>query len=87
MPQFQAVYLELCAALRDLGNPTEAFCPPEALIPRANSIIDVARLHGLGTPAGDDTLSVTTDAGRTTRLPCRRHGPHGRDYHLHARKT
>ena len=69
VPQFQAVYLELCAALRDLGNPTEAFCPPEALIPRANSIIDVARLHGLGTPAGDDTLSVTTDAGRTTRLP------------------
>ncbi len=69
VPQFQAVYLELCAALHGLGNPAEAFCPREALIPRENSIIDVARLHGLGAPAGDDTLSIATAEGRSARLP------------------
>ncbi len=27
VPEFNALFLRLCAALRDLGNPAEAFCP------------------------------------------------------------
>ena len=53
VPEFQAVYGNLCGALRQLGNPAEACCPIEALIPRASSIIDVELLQGLNNPPAD----------------------------------
>ncbi len=79
VPEFNALFLRLCAALRDLGNPAEAFCPIEALIPRSSSIIDVALLKGLGddlgNSAGDktgaDTLPVSGAQGRSVSLPRR----------------
>ena len=40
-PKFQQLFLELCQALEALGNPAEADCPLEALLPRQTSIIDV----------------------------------------------
>lgn len=69
VPEFLAVYEQLCGALRQLGNAAEASCPIEALIPRANSIIDVARLQGLNEPAGDDMLTLTGADGKTAALP------------------
>lgn len=69
VPEFQELYLLLCGALRDLGNPAEAGCPIEALIPRKTSIIDVALLHGLSQPQSDDSLPVLGTDGRTARLP------------------
>lgn len=68
MPQFQSLYLQLCGALRDLGNPAEAGCPIEALIPRKTSIIDVALLHGLSEPA-TDMLTILGAEGRKASLP------------------
>ncbi len=44
---FTALYLRLCGALARLGNPAEARCGLEALLPRAESIIDVSMLRGL----------------------------------------
>lgn len=68
VPQFQNLYLQLCGALRDLGNPAEAGCPIEALIPRKTSIIDVALLHGLSEPA-TDMLTILGAEGRKASLP------------------
>ena len=68
VPQFQSLYLQLCGALRDLGNPAEAGCPIEALIPRKTSIIDVALLHGLSEPA-TDMLTILGTEGRKASLP------------------
>ena len=68
VPQFQSLYLQLCGALRDLGNPAEAGCPIEALIPRKTSIIDVALLHGLSEPA-TDMLTILGAEGRKASLP------------------
>ncbi|MGE9985118.1 virulence factor SrfC family protein [Desulfovibrio sp. SGI.169] len=68
VPQFQALYLQLCGALRDLGHPAEAACPIEALIPRATSIIDVALLRGLSEPT-TDMLTILGAGGRKATLP------------------
>ncbi|WP_165064261.1 virulence factor SrfC family protein [Desulfovibrio sp. ZJ200] len=68
VPEFQSLYLKLCGALEKLGNPAEAACPIEALIPRSVSIIDVTLLRGLAdeTPA---TLPILGANGRRTELP------------------
>ena len=65
---FTALYLKLCTALEQLGNPGEAHCPLEGLIPRTTSIIDVALLKNL---SGDDTdtLTISGAGGRTALLP------------------
>lgn len=68
VPEFQAVYVQLGAALRQLGNPTEASCAIDALIPRSNSIIDVARLQGLNEPP-TDMLTIVGAQGRKADLP------------------
>lgn len=68
VPEFQSLYLNLCGALEKLGNPAEAACPLEALIPRSASIIDVALLRNLGEDAGQ-TLPVLGPDGRTAELP------------------
>ena len=65
---FTQLYLRLCTALRDLGNPAEAWCPIEALIPRANSIIDVALLKDLA-HSGGDSIAIMGASGRTAPLP------------------
>ncbi|MDO5484683.1 MAG: virulence factor SrfC family protein, partial [Desulfovibrionaceae bacterium] len=68
VPQFAALYLKLCGALRALGFPAEAGCPLEALIPRKNSIIDVALLRGLN-DEDSDSLQMLGAGGRTAELP------------------
>lgn len=66
--EFQSVYLQLCGALRSLGNAAEVNCPLEALIPRERSIIDVERLQGLKHPT-DDTLPILAPSGLKVNLP------------------
>lgn len=66
--EFTALFLRLCSALRDLGNPAEAHCALDALIPRASSIIDVALLKDL-TQGSGDTLTVVGAQGRQVNLP------------------
>lgn len=68
VPEFQAVYIQLGAALRQLGNAAEACCAIDALIPRSNSIIDVARLQGLNEPP-TDMLTLVGAEGRKADLP------------------
>ena len=68
VPEFKAVYLQLGAALQQLGNPTEATCGIDALIPRNNSIIDVELLKGLNNPS-TDLLTVVGTGGRKADLP------------------
>ena len=63
-PKFQQLFLELCQALEALGNPAEADCPLEALLPRQTSIIDVALLAGLGTSSAEDRLTLLGKDGR-----------------------
>lgn len=69
--EFTSLYLELCAALKQLGRAKEAFCTLDALIPRESSIIDVATLQGLGqgTKNNADELEVVTKNGAKARLP------------------
>ena len=66
--EFTAVYEQLASALRQLGNPTEASCGIEALVPRDNSIIDVELLQGLNKPS-TDLLTVVGAGGRKADLP------------------
>ena len=68
-PKFQQLFLELCQALEALGNPAEADCPLEALLPRQTSIIDVALLAGLGTNSAEDRLTLLGKDGRKAALP------------------
>ena len=68
VPQFHQLYLTLCGALQALGNPTEADCPLDALIPRASSIIDVAVLQGLAGQDSGDHLNIRGAGGRTADL-------------------
>lgn len=75
-PAFDALFVQLCAALQALDSPELAYCPLDALIPRSQSIIDVALLKGLGTliegkpedPAVPP-LTLTGGSGRTASLP------------------
>lgn len=45
IPEFTAMFLSLAADLMRLGNPEEAFCAMDALVPREASIIDVETLQ------------------------------------------
>ncbi len=58
--EFNTLFYTLSNALQALGNPAEAHCPIEALIPRDSSIIDVALLKNLAqcTDNNADMLSV-----------------------------
>jgi len=64
---FTQLFLRLCGALAQLGNPAEAWCPPEALLPRATSIIDVAMLQGLAKGSGG-LLRIAGPQGRSVEL-------------------
>lgn len=44
IPEFNAMFLDLARDLEALGNPDEAFCRLDALLPRGASIIDVETL-------------------------------------------
>lgn len=62
---FTDLLRRLAEALARLGNPSEAFVPLEALIPREGSIIDVAALRGLdGGEDADAVAAVTREGGR-----------------------
>jgi len=64
---FSRLFLRLCGALARLGNPAEAWCPLDALIPRTTSIIDVAMLQGLETGSGGP-LRIANPQGQSTEL-------------------
>lgn len=75
-PDFDALFVQLCAALQALDSPSLAYCPLDALVPRRQSIIDVALLSGLGAlieGKGEDPavppLTLTGGSGRTAVLP------------------
>ncbi|HEX5080045.1 MAG TPA: virulence factor SrfC family protein, partial [Geminicoccaceae bacterium] len=65
---FTRLYRLLAQALARLGHPADAFAPLEALIPRDDSIIDVATLGGLGA-AGGSTLRISPPSGAPVELP------------------
>lgn len=77
VPAFDALFSRLCAALHSLDNADVAYCPLDSLIPRHQSIIDVALLKGLGaiidnSPAGADApppLNLMGSSGRSASLP------------------
>lgn len=66
--QFTDLYRRLYAALESLGFAGQAYAPLSALIPREESIIDVAALAGLGKGQGRE-LTIATGDGRTVELP------------------
>ncbi len=68
---FTDLYIKLCSALQQLGNPEEAHCAIEALIPRGQSIIDVALLKDLHEHNNNaaDTLNIIGKNGLSTKLP------------------
>ena len=65
---FTRLYRLLAEALARLGHPADAFAPLDALIPRDDSIIDVATLEGLGA-AGGSTLRISPPSGGPVELP------------------
>ncbi len=67
VPQFTQLYMRLHAALDRLGFAEEAWAPLEALLPREESVIDVAALDGLGED-GDERLALRTAEGRAAEL-------------------
>lgn len=77
--EFDALCLHLFNALQTLDNAALAYCPLDSLIPRSQSIIDVALLKGLGSiihgkdaqspEAAAPPLTLTGDTGRTATLP------------------
>lgn len=68
--RFQQLYLRLCSALAALGNPDEAYCPINALIPRETSIIDVRMLDGLMNEDPDEQyLPILGAGGKRADLP------------------
>ncbi|MEG2172612.1 MAG: virulence factor SrfC family protein [Desulfovibrionaceae bacterium] len=77
VPAFDTLFVHLCTALQALDNPAVAYSPLDALIPRGQSIIDVALLKGLGAIIGGDNtahddvppLTLTGATGRTAVLP------------------
>lgn len=69
VPEFHRLYITLCGALQTLGNPAEADCPQNALIPRETSIIDVAVLRGLTDTSGGDLINIRSAGGQSADLP------------------
>lgn len=68
VPELTELLRRLLQALAALGQAEEAFCPPEALLPRETSIIDVATLDGLSS-GKDGQLTLVTPAGLRAELP------------------
>ena len=68
VPEFTHLLRTLLRALEALGNAEEAFCSLDALIPRANSIIDVATLAELDGDATSAELELLTPQGRRATL-------------------
>lgn len=69
-PGFTALLTTLLRALEQLNHAAEAFAPMAALIPRDNSIIDVATLQGLEhSETSGETLELVTAAGARAALP------------------
>ena len=66
-PQFTNLLRRLVTALDELGHPDTAYCPLSALIPRDESIIDVATLAGLDEE--NDLITVATAEGRSASFP------------------
>lgn len=65
---FTGLARALFAALRQLEFAAEAFCPEGALLPREESIIDVATLGSLA-PGESPPLTLATPSGKNVPLP------------------
>lgn len=65
--EFTNLLRKLLQALGQLGFADQAFCGLDALIPRKNSIIDVATLEQLGQDAPE--LELVSTSGSKARLP------------------
>lgn len=70
IPEFNQMFLDLAKDLAELGNPDEAFCRLDALLPREASIIDVETLgsedfsqYGVG-----PTISMRSRSGKTAEI-------------------
>lgn len=68
IPSFDGLACQLFSSLRALDFAPEAFCPARALIPRENSIIDVATLGALSPVPGDE-LELVSSGGARASLP------------------
>ena len=66
--KFTALYGQLVDAIERLGRSAEAFAGIDALIPREQSIIDVATLEGIGEADGP-RVTLCTRTGRSLSLP------------------
>lgn len=69
VPPFTELLRKLLRALERLSHAAEAFCPLSALIPRSESIIDVAMLQGLGENDHGPELEIRTAQGSPITLP------------------
>jgi hypothetical protein len=67
--KFTNLYITLIEALSQLAFAGEAFCTLDALIPKQDSIIDVATLAGLGDEGTTDTLKIRPQQGNEITLP------------------
>ncbi len=65
---FTNLFIRLSESLQKLGNPDEAYCTIEALIPRTHSIIDVKILQDLDSTTTDDTLQILGKNGQSATL-------------------
>lgn len=68
VPQFTALYKRLHDALTQIDFSENVYCSIEGLIPREQSIIDVAMLKGLSTGSGGE-LAIATRQGKKAILP------------------
>jgi len=67
---FSDLLLKLLRSLEELQHPDLAYCQLKALIPREQSIIDVAMLHGLNNDeAQNNTLELISKSGAKATLP------------------
>lgn len=67
--EFSSLLRKLLAALEELGHPEICYCALDALLPRADSIIDVATLAGLESPQPEKSLAVCAPNGKKANLP------------------
>lgn len=68
VPEFDNYYYTLAKALEDMDNPSEVNCPVEALLPRSQSIIDVALLAP-DAPGANEKIELATLDGKKLALP------------------
>lgn len=67
--EFTNLLRQMLKALESLGYPEICYCPIDALVPRSQSIIDVATLADLDKPQTEARLEVCSASGEKATLP------------------